>query len=101
MVKTHPTAAYLMLIFMLSLGGIPPTMGFMGKWSSSCNTAGRAVVAGNSAGAGKHNLHLLLPQSSMVMCFTEPDADTSSRTAASLVALLALIATERPPCCSV
>lgn len=28
---THPAAAFAMLIFMLSLGGIPPTAGFMGK----------------------------------------------------------------------
>ncbi len=30
--RTHPVAAYTMMFFMLSLGGIPPTMGFMGKW---------------------------------------------------------------------
>lgn len=30
--RTHPVAAYAMMFFMLSLGGIPPTMGFMGKW---------------------------------------------------------------------
>ncbi len=30
--RTEPGAAYTMLFFMLSLGGIPPTMGFMGKW---------------------------------------------------------------------
>jgi NADH-quinone oxidoreductase subunit N len=29
--STHPAAAVAMLIFMLSLGGIPPTAGFMGK----------------------------------------------------------------------
>jgi NADH-quinone oxidoreductase subunit N len=29
---THPSAAVAMLIFMLSLGGIPPTAGFMGKF---------------------------------------------------------------------
>jgi NADH-quinone oxidoreductase subunit N len=28
---THPAAAVAMLVFMLSLGGIPPTAGFMGK----------------------------------------------------------------------
>ena len=28
---THPAAAAAMLVFMLSLGGIPPTAGFMGK----------------------------------------------------------------------
>jgi NADH-quinone oxidoreductase subunit N len=30
--RSEPAAAYAMLFFMLSLGGIPPTMGFMGKW---------------------------------------------------------------------
>ncbi len=30
--KTHPMAAALMLIFMFSLTGIPPTAGFMGKF---------------------------------------------------------------------
>jgi NADH-quinone oxidoreductase subunit N len=30
--RHDPLAAYAMLFFMLSLGGIPPTMGFMGKW---------------------------------------------------------------------
>jgi NADH-quinone oxidoreductase subunit N len=29
---THPASALAMLIFMLSLGGIPPTAGFMGKF---------------------------------------------------------------------
>ena len=40
--RTHPAAAAAMLIFMLSLGGIPPTAGFMGKlW-----VFGAAVDAG-------------------------------------------------------
>lgn len=30
--RRHPFPAYLMMFFMLSLGGIPPTMGFVGKW---------------------------------------------------------------------
>jgi NADH-quinone oxidoreductase subunit N len=30
--KRHPFAAFAMLLFMLSLGGIPPTAGFMGKF---------------------------------------------------------------------
>ena len=29
--KTHPGLAFAMLVFLLSLGGIPPTAGFMGK----------------------------------------------------------------------
>ncbi len=32
LVRRAPLAAYAMLFFMLSLGGIPPTMGFFGKW---------------------------------------------------------------------
>jgi len=32
LVKSRPLAAYTMMFFMMSLGGIPPTMGFMGKW---------------------------------------------------------------------
>ncbi len=31
LITTHPAAAVAMLVFMLSLGGIPPTAGFMGK----------------------------------------------------------------------
>ena len=30
--RRHPFAAFAMLMFMLSLGGIPPTAGFMGKF---------------------------------------------------------------------
>lgn len=30
--KRHPLAAFLMLVFMVSLAGIPPTAGFMGKF---------------------------------------------------------------------
>jgi NADH-quinone oxidoreductase subunit N len=30
--QRHPVAAFAMLLFMLSLGGIPPTAGFMGKF---------------------------------------------------------------------
>jgi NADH-quinone oxidoreductase subunit N len=32
LVHRHPTYAILMLIFMLSLAGIPPTAGFLGKY---------------------------------------------------------------------
>ncbi len=45
----HPLAAFAMLLFMLSLGGIPPTAGFMGKfWLFSAaieaNYVGLAVI---------------------------------------------------------
>jgi len=95
MVKTHPTAAYLMLIFMLSLGGIPPTMGFMGKWFIFLATlqAGQLWLAILLALASIISIYYYL-RVVWVMCFTEPDADTSSRTAASPGGVvLALIAT--------
>jgi len=49
--RTHPVAAYTMMFFMLSLGGIPPTMGFMGKWqifmsAVQSHEIGLAIVMG-------------------------------------------------------
>ena len=38
----QPAAAIAMLIFMLSLGGIPPTAGFMGKFWLSVPRSSRA-----------------------------------------------------------
>lgn len=45
--KTHPVAAALMLVFMFSLTGIPPTAGFIGKFSlfvSAINAGYTGVV---------------------------------------------------------
>jgi NADH-quinone oxidoreductase subunit N len=72
--KTDPPAAYLMLIFMLSLGGVPPTMGFIGKW----------YLFGATITAGQYGLAIALAFASMIsiyyylkvvwmMCFQEPD----------------------------
>jgi NADH-quinone oxidoreductase subunit N len=52
--RQRPGAAYAMLFFMLSLGGIPPTMGFMGKWfvflaAVSAGQIALAVVMGLSS----------------------------------------------------
>ena len=46
----RPLAAFAMLLFMLSLGGIPPTAGFMGKfWLFSA-----AIEAGNVSGQTRY-----------------------------------------------
>jgi NADH-quinone oxidoreductase subunit N len=72
--KSDPTSAYLMLVFMLSLGGIPPTMGFIGKW----------YIFAATITAGQYGLAIALALASMIsiyyylkvvwmMCFQEPD----------------------------
>ncbi len=77
--RTDPAAAYTMLIFMLSLGGIPPTMGFMGKW----------FIFNATMQSGQTWLALLLGVASIisiyyylhvvwVMCFQEPEEGTHS-----------------------
>lgn len=66
-------AAYGMLFFMLSLGGIPPTMGFMGKWMifNAALHAGEValavVMALTSVIAVYYYLRIV-----WVMCFEEP-----------------------------
>ncbi len=77
LVKVDPAAAYMMLIFMLSLGGIPPTMGFMGKW----------LIFNAIMQSGQIWLAILLGFASIIsvyyylkvvwmMCFSEPDKQT-------------------------
>jgi len=74
--STHPGTAAAMLIFMLSLGGIPPTAGFMGKlW-----IFGAAIDAGYVwlAVIGVANSALSLYYYVRVVVFmwtTEPDAE--------------------------
>jgi NADH-quinone oxidoreductase subunit N len=46
----RPIAAFAMLLFMLSLGGIPPTAGFMGKFW----LFGAAIEAGNVSGQSRY-----------------------------------------------
>ncbi|HLK58822.1 MAG TPA: NADH-quinone oxidoreductase subunit N [Chthonomonadaceae bacterium] len=80
--RTHPAAAYTMLVFMLSLGGIPPTMGFTGK----------AFIFYATVLSGQSWLAIILGLISAVsiyyylrvvwmMCFSEPDDATMPRTA--------------------
>ena len=57
----HPFAAFAMLLFMLSLGGIPPTAGFMGKfWLFGAAIDSGYVLAGGHRRAEQRDLALLL-----------------------------------------
>ncbi len=95
LVKTDPVAAYTMLIFMLSLGGIPPTMGFMGKWFLFYATlqAGQLWLAVTLALASIISIYYYL-RVVWVMCFTEPDenAVAPGRAVASGGVVVSLIA---------
>ncbi len=75
--RTDPFAAYAMLIFMLSLGGIPPAMGFIGKWFifNSALNAGQLGLAIALALASIISIYYYLRVISM-MCFQEPDNKT-------------------------
>ncbi len=70
-----PTAAYMMLIFICSLGGIPGTMGFMGKWFLFYATlqAGQIWLAITMAFASVISLAYYL-RIAATMCFVEPDS---------------------------
>lgn len=83
LVKRDPVAAYVMLVFMLSLGGIPPTMGFMGK----------LMIFNALLSSGLTPLALFLGFASIIsvyyylrvvwtMCFLEPDKETVTEHAA-------------------
>ncbi len=56
---THPTLAALMTMFMLSLGGFPPTAGFIAKW----------YVFSAAIGAGYYGLAIIGVLSSVVSVF--------------------------------
>ncbi len=58
----HPLAAFAMLMFMLSLGGIPPTAGFMGKlWLFGAAIDAGYVLAGDDRRVEQRHLAVLLP----------------------------------------
>jgi NADH-quinone oxidoreductase subunit N len=89
---THPAAAIAMLVFMLSLGGIPPTVGFMGKlW-----LFGAAIEAGYIwlAVIGVLNSALSLYYYIRVVVFMwTPEGERSSfRISAPVAAVLAVTA---------
>lgn len=98
LVRRDAPAAYAMLFFMLSLAGVPPMMGFMGKWQIFM-----AAVMGHEVG-----LAIVMALTSVigafyylrvvwVMCFEEsadaPAEPPASRTGAGVSVLLAAAAT--------
>lgn len=78
--RLDPGAAYVMLVFMLSLGGIPPTMGFMGKWFifNAVLLAGQWKLAIALAVASIISIYYYL-RVVWMMCFQEPDAETTAQ----------------------
>jgi NADH-quinone oxidoreductase subunit N len=76
--KHDPAAAYVMLVFMLSLGGIPPTMGFLGKWFIFAATlqAGQLWLALTLAVASMISIYYYL-KIVWMMCFQEPETDVA------------------------
>jgi len=79
LVKRDPFGAYVMLIFMLSLGGIPPTMGFMGKLMifNVLLQSGLAPLAICLGIASIISIYYYL-RVVWMMCFMEPDNETVS-----------------------
>ena len=75
--KHDPAAAYVMLVFMLSLGGIPPTMGFLGKWFifAAVMQAGQLWLAVLLSVASMISVYYYLKVVWM-MFFQEPDNET-------------------------
>ncbi len=92
--KTNKTAAFLMLIFMFSLTGIPPLAGFVGKFYifKSAIQAGLVwlAVAGVLFSAISAYFYLRVI---MVMYMSEPKAGIELSTAPSLALALAISAT--------
>ncbi len=93
--RTDAPAAYVMLIFMLSLGGIPPTMGFMGKWFifNATLMAGQIWLAIALALASVISIYYYL-RVVWTMCFQEPDSEKpAERVLAPLGVVLSVGAT--------
>jgi len=92
--KTHKTAAFLMLIFMFSLTGIPPLAGFVGKFFifKSAVQAGLVwlAVAGVLFSAISAYFYLRVI---MVMYMSEPKGSIELSSAPSLALALAISAT--------
>jgi len=92
--KTHKTAAFLMLIFMFSLTGIPPLAGFVGKFYifKSAIEAGLLwlAIAGVVFSAISAYFYLRVI---MVMYMNEPKGSIALTTSPSLALALAISAT--------
>lgn len=82
--KTAPAAAYMMSVFMLSLGGIPPTMGFLGKWMIflAALKSGQAWLAVALALASILSIFYYL-KIVWMMLFQEPNKETTHERAKS------------------
>ena len=76
----QPFAAFAMLLFMLSLGGIPPTAGFMGKfWLFGAAIDSRLLLAGGHRRAEQRDLALLLHPARRLHVSEEGDDRARSR----------------------
>lgn len=90
--RHDPLAAYSMLFFMLSLGGIPPTMGFMGKWqifyaALQADEITLAVVMGlTSVIAVYYYLRIV-----WMICFEEPREDAPAAPTAQAFAKTSVV----------
>ena len=84
LVRRDPQAAYIMLIFMLSLGGFPLTMGFVGKFYifNAALLANQGWLAIALALASVISIYYYL-RVVWTMCFQEPDKDASTGRAIS------------------
>ena len=84
LVRRDPQAAYIMLIFMLSLGGFPLTMGFVGKFYifNAALLAGQGGLAIALALASVISIYYYL-RVVWTMCFQEPDKGASEGRALS------------------
>jgi NADH-quinone oxidoreductase subunit N len=87
----HPTAAVVMLIFMLSLAGIPPTAGFVAKYMlfAAVIQTGHftvAVLAALNVAVGLYYYMRVV----VAMFISEPSEDTGLSLSPALVSVLAV-----------
>jgi len=90
--KHQPLAAFLMLVFMLSLAGIPPTAGFIGKFylfmaAVNAGLTWLAVLAVLFAAVGAFYYLRVV----MVMYMREPEAGVESRPTFAASPIMALV----------
>jgi NADH-quinone oxidoreductase subunit N len=88
--KRQPMLALLMTIFLLSLGGFPPTAGFIGKWYlfSSAVSAGNFSLA--IIGVLTSVVSVFFYLRVVVMMYMSDDVSTATVTAPSAASLFAL-----------
>ncbi len=89
--KTHPWAAFLMLIFLFSLGGIPPTAGFVGKFylfkvAFEAGYVALVVMAALTSIVGAYPYVRIV----LLMYMKEPEGDIPLNSTAYLVAGLTI-----------